>query len=538
MNAPSSPNGLQEPDSFDVKNSLLMVWDAAIHNKLLVAAVTVATLALVIVYVVLWPPIYLVQATVVVERDTDPARDSFYANWNVFRKDDARTEIELMTSGRVLKEVIEKENLKYDDVYHPFTSHAKYLWEGSWLGRRYKGTKEFFFGKPVTPDATPEQIELGKTLVDFKKGINIHPVGDSNLGVVTVKGPTPRVADVANTLVDTYMRHREERHFTEAKRANDILSEEVTRAGGELDTAAAARLDFSQGRLLAFDFQKEMQELKDLTDLEAAIGRRRAEVAKLAASLGEIDRMLVEQPETQKVQSVFELNTEREALKLKRMELESALALKSARYQESSPEISELRMDIASIQALIDAAPVMIEKATTEGVNTLRQDLLLRRNVVRAELEGGRAELGAMQTNAVRLRNHLATVPAQQQELRDLERDYALAQEKYAALAMKRAQTSISLATSRAAMPSMRVVDHASEPGGKWWPRNKVLFPATLMMGFGLGIAAAVVKTLFDGRISRATLAGGGSALPVYSTIAVPAAGKPFAVISRREASV
>src|SRR5579863_193620 len=116
-------NGYRDPDTFDVRASLRSISEAAKHHKALVFLTCFITLALLTGYIYLWPPLFAAEATMMAERDGDIARDAFYLNWAVFRKDDVRTEIELMTAGPVLKEVIEKQKLTYDDVYHPFMSH-------------------------------------------------------------------------------------------------------------------------------------------------------------------------------------------------------------------------------------------------------------------------------------------------------------------------------------------------------------------------------------------------------------------------------
>ena len=135
----------REPDTFDIKRSLGRLCQASREHKWLVLIVCLLTLGLTTVYVVYWQPIFVTKATLVAERDTDEARDTFYVSWNVFRKEDPRTEVELMTSAAVLKEVIKREELTYDDVYHPPLSHLAHLWGQSSVGKFYRGIKKKVF---------------------------------------------------------------------------------------------------------------------------------------------------------------------------------------------------------------------------------------------------------------------------------------------------------------------------------------------------------------------------------------------------------
>src|SRR5262249_8079785 len=221
-----TPRGLShnhDPDGFDVRASIQSIARVVRVNKLLVIGTCVFTLVLITAYIIIRPPVYEAAAMLMVERDADPVRDTFYVGWNVFRKDDARTEIELMTSAPILLAVIDKEKLRYDDVYHPFSSHLTYLWQKSWAGRNYRALKAKILGaEPVTID--PKTLERVRTAVDMHAGITVEPIAESNAGRVTVKGPSRKVAQITNTLLDTYLANRVDRHYDEAKRSYDVLT--------------------------------------------------------------------------------------------------------------------------------------------------------------------------------------------------------------------------------------------------------------------------------------------------------------------------
>jgi uncharacterized protein involved in exopolysaccharide biosynthesis len=533
MSSFNASNGHSQADTFDVRASLRNIADAARHERKLVLFTCALTLALVIVYILVWPPVYTATAMLMVERDTDPVRDSFYLGWNVFRKDDARTEIELMTAGPVLKEVIERQNLGYDDVYHPFASHLTRIWETSFVGRTYRAAKRKLLGAEEG-GLTPSDEELARTIIDLRAGISIDPVAESNVGRLTAKGPSRRVAEIANTLVDVYLERRSERHLAEARRSHEILSDQVSRAEAELIAIERRRLEFTQQNTLAFDFHKESLEVEKLTNLEESIRTTRSTIASLEASLAELEEQIAREPETRTTATVFEINSVREAAKLKRLELETALIAARNRFREDSPEIQEILEDIVELDVLVAESDEKIEKASTEGLNTHRQDMISKRNGIRQELKGARAGLAVMEGSAVELRNRLGQVPALQAALRTLDREYALSQEKYKELISKQAQAAVSVATAPAAMPSMRVVEYAVPPAKKSWPRAKLLFPAALVVGLTLGVGAAVVVSYASGRVRREHLEHGRGSAPLYGTLGVSLEGIPLAVVSRR----
>ena len=507
----------RELDTFDGRAALLSIVGAARHHRGLLVMMCVFTFGLVTLYAVIWPPDYEATTTLMVERDTDPVRDSFYIGWNVFRKDDARTEIELIMSGPVLKEVVEREKLTYDDVYHPFTSHLTYLWEQSSIGQTYRRLKRQLLGDDDTAGApSQEELMLGRTIVDMRAGIGLEPVAESNVGRLHVKGPSRRVAAIANAITDVYLERRADRYQAEAQKAYDVLTDEVKRAGEELSAIEDRRLAIAEGNTLAFDFQKESLEVQKLTDLEENIATTRTRLAAIDASLTEITGQLANDPPTRVSSNV------REATRMKRMEVETSLIEARLRYREDSPEIQGYKTALAQLDAVIDQGAQPPARITSEGLSTIQQDLVTRQNALRAERSGAQAGLHVMEATAASLRSRLSSVPARQAELRSVDREYALSQEKYKELLAKQAQAAVSVATARTTMSSMRVVEYAVPPADKAWPRLKILYPASLLVALVIGLAVAVFKSYTDGRVRLGIVEHGRVPLPVYGTLVIP----------------
>ena len=510
-------NGDRELDTFDGRAALVSIAGAARHHRGLLALICLFTIAIVTVYAIVWPPVYEATATLMVERDTDPVRDSFYIGWNVFRKDDARTEIELILSGPILKEVIEREKLTYDDVYHPFSSHLTYLWEQSSVGQTYRRIKRQILGDGDTEGAPTEaELMLGRTVVDLRAGIGIEPVAESNVGRLHVKGPSRRVAAIANAIADVYLQRRADRYHAEAQKAYDVLSEEVARSGEELGAIEDRRLAIARGNTLAFDFQKESLEVQKLTDLEENIATTRTRLAAIDASLAEITTQLANDPPTRVPSSV------REAAQLKRMEVETSLVETRLRYREDSPEVQAFKTALGKLDEMIDAGAAPQRRVTSDGLSAIQQDLVTRQNALRAERMGAQAGLRVMENTALTLRSRLSSVPERQAQLRSVDRDYALAQEKYKELLSKQAQAAVSVATARATMSSMRVVEQAVPPANKAWPRLKMLYPSAVLVALIIGLAIAVFKSYTDGRVRLGIVEHGRVPIPVYGTLSVP----------------
>jgi uncharacterized protein involved in exopolysaccharide biosynthesis len=467
------------------------------------------------------------------EPDYDYQRDSFYTGWDVFRKDEARTEVELMTAGPVLLEVAKTEKLTFDDVYHPFFSQVSYFWEKSWIGSHYRAIKKRLM-PPSDKDApSPADLEMARIVADLSAGVAMEPVADSNVGKLRVKGPSRRVAGIANTLMQVYLAQRTERHHAEAQQSLQVLREQVAEAGKELKEVADRRTAFSQKNMLTFDFQKEALEVTKLTELEANIATSKQHMAALQASLREVEQQLANEPPIKTTSTVFEINAVRESAKLKRMDVQTALIQARDHYREDSPEIQELLGDLTKLDAVIADSSEKVEKVTTEGLNSVAQQLISSRNTMRVELSGVQAGLGVMEDTAARIRERLTVVPSMQNTLSAMDRDLAAASEKYKQMLVKEGQAGMSLATSRATMPSIRVVEYAVPPGDKTWPKLKYLYPIALLSGLLLGLCAAVIRTYTSGKILREHVERGRGSVPLYGTIVVATQGRPMVVTNR-----
>lgn len=525
----TTPNPyLRDPDTFDIRGTAERIIVATRNNKYLVLWVCLGTLLLTMIYVHVWPPIFKVEASLVAERDTDTARDAFYVNWNVFRKDDSRTEIELLTSAAVLKDVVLEQHLSFDDVYHPMISQLTYFWETSWIGKHYKAVKAYILGAEKQ-DIPPDQVLLGKTIADLAAGITVTPVGDSTMGRVTLKGPNKKVTTTANAIIDVFLRHRAQTHLDEATRSYEILMKETDGARRELEDIGQKRVVYAEANGLTFDFQREIALLKQRTDVEGTMGAELARIKSIEASLQEIGTELAKEPATTTTSRTMEANSVREAAKMKRLELESILIATRQKYREDSPEVEQMVSQLARLDAVIARTDESVLRASTEGLNSLRQELLTNRNSLTVQLAGARSEMAAMKANDLSLAHSLQNVPGKQNALRGFDRDYNGAQEKYQQLMQKAEEAHVSIATTKAAMPSVRVVDYAPPVGKESWPSTKLLYPSAVLVGLVLGVFAAFLKQWISGRVLRVDLAQ--RALPIYSIIGIDISEMPLVAL-------
>ncbi|HEX4333761.1 MAG TPA: hypothetical protein VH040_16615 [Usitatibacter sp.] len=526
------PTSRNEPDMFDFRATWLGVAAASRQHWRVIATCVAVTLALAIVYVTAWPPIYRADTLLMGERDLDGARDGFYGGWNIFRKDDQRTELEMMVSGPVVAEVVRREKLTYDDVYHPMGSQLRYFWDRSWPGRAYQWVKDHV----TTPDPdapTPAEIEFGKTVADLRASVNVDPVGEAYLARLSVKGPSPRVAQVANAMLDTYQEQRKQRYENEAKSAVKGLEEEIAAAEADLKVAEKERIDYARANGVLFDFQKEAFDVKQLSDMDAGIATSRMRIATLEANASELKKLLDAEPAMKAASNTFEVNGVRESLKAKRTEMQIALLMAKGRYRDDSPEVQELQGNVRSLDNLIAASSERIEKSSIESSNPVRQGLLANYASGLVELASARAGLKVLEENDRKAHEQMNRMPVLMTRMKVLERNVNLALAKANELTSKYMQASVSAASTRTAIPSIRVVERASKPSSKTWPRIPVLFPLALLFGLAMGVAAAQLMRVVSGRVRRETLGNRGYEVSLYGGVTFLPKGAPILGVIR-----
>jgi uncharacterized protein involved in exopolysaccharide biosynthesis len=480
--------------------------------------------------------VYVAKALIMVESDEDLARDEFYVNWNIFRKDDARSELQLLKSGPVLNRVIEDQQLTYDDVYHPLTSQLKYFWETSWVGVKYKQAKEAVFPQPENPYVTDGDMDRGKILDDLASSVQIIPIGESNIGEVQMKGPSPRVADVTNAMLETYLATRIDRFSEEAKRALTTLTREEELTRTELIATEQERAAFLNDNDIDFALQSDLNRLEQLATLEVDLVAKREAIAASKAALTEIDRQLESEPTDRIISTIDEINTLRQAAQMQRVSQEIALAAALGRYRDDAPEVTEIRDQIARLDAIIGDDPEYIESGRTTGINAIREDLLARRSGLLATLASTNASFSVINERVDELKARIRILPQIQLGLSGIDRRMGLLQERYQVLALKRAQAEVSLATAESAMPALRVMAPARYPGSKSWPTLKLVLPAALALGLGLGVFAAVIRHHVAGRVRVADLARTHEDIPIIASVRVPTRGRPVMIEPRERA--
>jgi uncharacterized protein involved in exopolysaccharide biosynthesis len=506
-----------EADSFHFGGALQTIAQAVRTYIWVVLATIALTVSVVGAYIWIWPSTFQAEVMVAVDSDKDQQRTAFYQGWNIFRKEGLIDEGVLMTSPPVLKEVIRRLDLKYEDVYHPFMRYAIHLWTQSWVGRNYRKVKQWILGTENRPGSlSPEDVERAKVLSDMETGLSVKQVGEASIGQLSVKGSNYRVYEIANTIVDVYLEQRRERHVAEATQAVRSLTEEANKTKVELEEVARRLRDFRAASGTSLLFEKDRGEINQLLALRTSITELRSMIEQNHGSIKVLDGQLAAEGENLKSNRVFAQDAQKDRLP----KLEMALAQARQSYQPDSREVKDLEQQIREAQQALNPGGQAAVVRNSVRVSDNYEQMLARKHQLQATMEGARSAMQVKERELAALTDKLQRLPYSMQVNHELERLQGDLENKYSGINSKLVVAAVSLATARSAPPAMRVIEPAHVPDQASAPQTKLLLAAAVLAGTVVGALLALMLDLLSPRASRGRLTAPNSTLPLLGVVA------------------
>jgi len=518
----ASAQDMHELDVIDWRRPFRRLRHAAAQHWRLVLISGVVSVALMLVYMRSFPPIYSSGVVVRAEANEDVVRSAYYANWNVFRKGDVNSELELVTSGRVVQSVVSELGLGFDDVHHGLLTHAAYLWTESWLGRRYQDLKAWLF--PPDPSAyrpTPEEIDAARTVDAFRKSISVQTVPGTLFASINVKAPSFRAAEFANKVADAYLAERTRIFRSEAEAASQALAVEVARAAAELEAVDRRRLEFDTRNKIVLDFEKDKLVVANWATMSASIHDIQSSIDSLEASRRVIEQQLALEPEEVISSKRLADSSVKGLLQSRAFELDATLQQVRERYRPDSPEVTQLEKLLSETRATLQRDPGAVEVGQDRTLNPVHSDLRQRLNLVMAQLASARASLASKQAPLAELESRIYNVPVLVKEITDLNRTREGLELRYKLLRERAMMADVSRSTVATTAPSVRIIDYARPSAKPVWPVNIIVLPSALLAGLIAGLGIALTLELVTARVNRDRIATRRD-MPVYAVICLP----------------
>jgi uncharacterized protein involved in exopolysaccharide biosynthesis len=509
-----------DADSFNFRRTLLGIrWSCRAH-RLLIVLTCLLTIAITEAYIVIWPPIYIAEVIMVAESDKDQSKDEFYRYWHMFRKDRLSDEVQLFTAPTALKLVIERLGLGYDDVYHSFFSYAGHLWQESWVGKNYRRMKELIWPrKRGKYDPTPQEVELGRTLTEFKTGVGVEAVSDTNVGRLVVRGPSSRVAEVANAVTDVYLEQRIERHRHEAQVAYDALLPEVELARAAVRAQEAKIAGFNAENNILLSMEKDKLDVTRLSVVQTGIADIQTSMASATETLATINSQLAVEPKDVVMSRLTTLNTVRQTLKDKAAQLTLARKQMLIHYKPDAPEVTELERQLAVVNEQLARQPADEVSQTTTVLSDAYESLRRKKTQLESDLAGQRAALTTKLAENERITAAVIQIPEKMKATYQMERERQMLEKRYVVLQEKLTEADITRTMAGSAPATITIIERATPPDEPVWPRSKLLLAAAAAIGAMAGVGLALLLDLLSGRVDRYRLASGEAGVQLYAIL-------------------
>lgn len=506
-------------DSFDVQASLRRLRQTVLGHIPMIVVTVIVTLALVLLYVRLFPPIYSAEVLIAGEAQEDSSRTNYYAAWDVFRKGDIKSEPTLMTSRTVAQRVVEELDLKFDDVHHSVLTHLAYLWTESWVGRQYRSLKEWVFPPdPSEYKATAAEIDRARTIEAYRLSMVLQPVGTSNIGRLIVRAPSHRAAEFANKTIEVYLLQRRQVSSEEAETAYQSLKAELERVSVALAEAENEKLDFDRRNGLSVEFERDKVLLSKWGEMRTTIADLEAQISSAVASLAVIERNLANEPVEVVSGRTLQESRVRSLMQQREFELNTTLQGMAERYRPDAPELMETQRLLAEARAALAREPERSELAQTKVLNPAHQTLRAQQQQLNATLASNRAMLSLRRNDFAALSARLDSLPQLFREAQGIARKRDALEARYRLLNERFMMADVSRSAATRSPSSLRVVDFAAPPMKKSWPDLKILLPAAVVVGLLFGVGLAVLAEMFSAKVTRGRLATRRD-LPLYAVV-------------------
>ncbi len=453
-------------------------------------------------YIRMFPPIYTAEVKVLVEdaaQNENPV-EKFYSQLQIFRKNEtAATEAELILSNQVAAEVIDKLDLKYNEVYHSFFKSAIDIWKRSWVRKQYKKVKHLFVEeKPLPMGLTEADVERVQTIQGFKSGVKFEPLRNSNVSKIVVKGPSPKVAKIANTLIAVYMKQRLERHDRAANSARDQISKRLQETGKNLEKAELALKEYVAKEGVMFDFEKEKAYIGALTEKEMALEKISRSKKGIEKKLEKVYTELAKIEPNMPAGSTKTKNPMVEKLKTELFKRETSLLRLREEYTEDSKEVQEEKQAIEDVRNRIRKSNEDQVRSWMNSPNPTYQKLKENSIMMRTDLASIAVQKKALEEYIKQLKQSMSDLPEKQYQINKLARNIQVFKKEYIFLVGKKNEAEVSAEMESQKTASVQVIDLAHPPVKPKRPKSKLYLLIALLGGIFMGIGNAFLFDYMD----------------------------------------
>jgi capsular exopolysaccharide synthesis family protein len=347
---------------------------------------------------------------------------------------------------------------------------------------------------------------------DFSKKLTVATIRGADILTVSYKDWNPKIAaDVVKTMMDFYIDNNQKVNRLEAVSVRLFIERKLPQSDKNMRKAAAELSKFKEDNKIVNLEEEARSAVQVMAELESQIDQARSEFLKATAKSKAFESQLQMNPQQALTASTLsQSSTVQEALK-EYKQIERQLAVEQNRYVETSPIITRLQSNKATMKALLDKQIQQVlggqQPLPNQSLQIGEVKPKLIEEFIKVDVDRqGLAQRVTILSNALAgYKQRVKALPRLEKEKRQLERKLQEAEADYQELQKKLQQIRI---TENQQVGNARIVQRPSVPEEPVRSRKSLLLVSGSLLGTLLAVAAAMllesqdksVKTIEEAR--------------------------------------
>jgi polysaccharide chain length determinant protein (PEP-CTERM system associated) len=327
-------------------------------------------------------------------------------------------------------------------------------------------------------------------------------------------------AKILNTLVTILIEEEAKSDIQEAGRNYEFIESELENYRKKLEEAEANLKDFKEKHISELPNDANIN-LTQLTNDKSELLSCELEMKELTSRVQYLDDQLKKQDELVVSEVRRGANPMLTVLNQRIVDMEIELTRMRTNYTELHPRVIELKGQIEDLKRQREAAQDSTVNSETSMLNPVYQRLVQDRQetLLRTEVLGNR--IANLEKRIAENEEKVKSMPAQEQELVTLTRNYDVTANIYNMLLQRREEVRIQekLASEEKSKESFRVMQYARATQIPVAPEKKKLAAFILLASLGSGIGLMLALNFFDDSLNTAEEAKEFIGLPLLGTI-------------------
>jgi polysaccharide chain length determinant protein (PEP-CTERM system associated) len=374
--------------------------------------------------------------------------------------------------------------------------------------------------KISSPGSADNRAEKEAVVGILKDGIKFRQKTPKFL-LITYRGIHSEVnANILNTLVTILIEEQAKSDIQEAGRNYEFVESELESYRKKLEEAESSLKEFKEQHISELPNDANVN-LTQLTNDKSELLSCELEMKELTRRVQYLDEQLKKQDELVVSEVRREANPMLTVLNQRIVDMEIELTRMRTNYTELHPRVIELKGQLEDLKRQRDKAQNSTVDTETSMLNPVYQRLVQdkQETLVRVEVLGNR--IANLEKRIGENEEKVKSMPAQEQELITLTRNYDVTANIYNMLLQRREEVRIQekLASEEKSKESFRVMQYARATQIPVAPEKRKLAAFILIASLGSGIGMMLILNYFDDSLNTVEEAKEFIGLPLLGTI-------------------